>query len=329
MRKSRVLAVGAVLTALALCGSVTASADPSGTPTYRDIAGVGSDTTQDVVNGLADSITVGGTKVLGSYDASGSATITTKDPAVNANCTLNRPSGSGAGVTALVNSLDAGNGCLQFARSSSNNSGNYVGKNLTYVPFAVDGLTYAVRSDSAISKKLTLAQLTLIYNCQGGANYIPLLPQFGSGTRAFFLSKLQIADSATLVGSTGHTCLKDTDVNGQPILENTGTYLTDPKHVAPYSIAQYQSQAYGVIADVRAKAILASADGVAPTSLNTSVPMNRNVYNVVPNAALGTAPYNTIFTGTGPGTICGSPDLIKKYGFAPNATCGSTNLQTP
>ncbi len=108
-----------------------AQADPAGAPTYRDLAGVGSDTTQGVVNGLADAITVGGVKVLGSYDATGSANITTKDPATKPNCTIPRPAGSGNGVNALVASLDGNTGCVQFARSSSNNSANYAGKNLT------------------------------------------------------------------------------------------------------------------------------------------------------------------------------------------------------
>ena len=48
----------------------------------------------------------GGIKIIGSYDANGSATITTKDPAVNPNCqNIPRPSGSGAGVNALIRGI--------------------------------------------------------------------------------------------------------------------------------------------------------------------------------------------------------------------------------
>ena len=46
----------------------TASADPVGTPTQRALAGVGSDTTYNVLNGLSEVVTIGGVKQLASYD---------------------------------------------------------------------------------------------------------------------------------------------------------------------------------------------------------------------------------------------------------------------
>lgn len=306
-----------------------AQADPSGAPTYRDLAGVGSDTTQGVVNGLADAITVGGVKILGSYDAVGSANITTKDPAVNATCTIPRPANSGEGVNALVASLDGNTGCVQFARSSSNNSASYAGKNLTYIPFAVDAVTYAVRSDSSISKKLTTAQLKSIYNCTApgvGTTYKPLLPKFGSGTRSFFLSSLGLTNAANY--TTTFPCVHDTDVTNAPIEENTGTFLTDPANVAPYSIAQYQSQVYGVVPAVQGKAVLATFNGISPTVLNTGSSFKRDVYNVVPSGQLANAPYAGTFVG-GTSAICSNADLIKKYGFGQAANCGDTSIVTP
>src|SRR5215470_7282851 len=96
MRKIVVAAIGvAGLLTGTVCGSV-ASADPSGTPTYRQLAGVGSDTTQGVMNGLSQVVTINGVKVLGSYDAVGSTNVTTKDPATTPGCTMGRPNGSGA-----------------------------------------------------------------------------------------------------------------------------------------------------------------------------------------------------------------------------------------
>ena len=208
MQNKRFLAVVGVglVGALAFTAS-PASADPSGSPTFRTLAGVGSDTTEGVLNGLSQVVTVNGTKAIASYDAFGSATIQTKD---NPACVMNRPAGSGAGVTALVASLDAANGCLDFARSSSNNASSYAGKNLAYIPFAVDAVTYAVRSDSGISRTLTKAQLTTIYNCGAGANYKPMLPQFGSGTRSFFLKSLGFTDAADFTSQV------NTPASGRP-----------------------------------------------------------------------------------------------------------------
>jgi ABC-type phosphate transport system substrate-binding protein len=327
-RKKRFISAGAGLGLLALLLLANpAIADPNGAPTYRALAGVGSDTTQGVMNGLSDAIVVSGTKVIGSYDAVGSANITTKDPATSPACTIPRPANSGAGVDALVASLAASNGCVDFARSSSNNSAGYAGKNLTYIPFATDAVAYAIRSDSALSKKLTTAQLTTVYNC-GAASFKPLLPKFGSGTRKFFLQKLGFTDVSNFTQTTGHTCIKEVDAAGVPIEENTGTVLSDPAQIVPYSIAQYISQLNAIVPDVHGKTVLGQLDGISATVLNTSSTMSRDVYNVVSTGNLGTAPWSTTFVGTG-SAVCTNTDTIKKYGFGVNANCGNATLQTP
>lgn len=323
--------VGAATGLLALgLMSGSAAADPVGTPTFRDLAGSGSDTTQDVLNGLADAITIGGQKKIGSYDATGSATITPKDPATHPQCqNLARPSGSQAGVNALVAALDGGTNCFQFARSSSNSSASYAGKNLTYIPFAVDAVTYAVRSDSSISKKLTTAQLKSIYNCTApgvGTTYKPLLPQFTSGTRQFFMKSLGLTDSANYTQQ--FPCVKDVDSTGQPIVESTGTFLTEPQNIAPYSIAQYQSQITGVAAAVQGKAVLATLNNIPATVLNTSSTFKRDVYNVLPNASLTQDPAQSVFVGPA-SLVCTNQDVIKKYGFGIAANCGDTSIVTP
>lgn len=317
-------AAAAAVAAIALVAS-PAQADPVGTPTYRDIAVVGSDTTQTVMNGLSDAVLVNGTKVMGSYDARGSDTITTKATG----CTIQRPASSGAGVTALVTSVEAGDNCVQAARSSSNNASSYAGKNLTYIPFAVDAMTYAVRSDSTVSKKLTTAQLKSIYNCTApgvGTNFKPLLPQFGSGSRDFFLKQLGLTNTANY--TTQFPCVVDVDANGQPIQEHVGTYLTDTKHILPYSIAVYVSQIYGTAPAAQGKAVLATFNGVPPSVLNTASTFKRDVYNVVPTAKLGEALYDQVFTG-GDSLICARTDVITQYGFGVNPNCGSTQLVTP
>jgi len=327
VQNKRFLAVvGAGLVGALAFTASPAQADPSGSPTFRVLAGVGSDTTEGVMNGLSNVVTIGGIKVIASYDAFGSATIQTKEN--NPACSINRPAGSGAGVTALVASLDAGNGCLDFARSSSNSSQSFPGKNLTYVPFAVDAVTYAVRSDSSISRTLTKANLTTIYNCGAGANYKPMLPQFGSGTRSFFLKSLGFTDAADFTTQANHTCIGQVDATNNPLQENNGTLITDPKQVVPYSIAQYLSQTTAVVPDVHGKVVLSQLDGVAPTVLNTSSSMVRDVYNVVPTAKLTDSNYSSVFVGP-TSQVCTNTNTIKKYGFAPHASCGDTNLRTP
>ncbi|WP_018684226.1 substrate-binding domain-containing protein [Actinokineospora enzanensis] len=321
-KKQRMIFAAAAALTIAGLASTSAQADPTGAPTYRDLVGVGSDTTQTVMNGLADAITVNGVKVLGSYDARGTAQITTKDPATKPNCTINRPENSGGGLTALKNDVAANAGCVQFSRSSSNAAA--ANPDVKYIPFAVDALTYAIRSDSTVPKKLTTAQLTSIYTC-ANTTFKPLAPQFGSGTRAFFVKSVLPAgtvDSATLFGAGGtYPCVNDKDAAGEGIQEHVGTYLTDPKQLLPYSIAVYNSQVYGNAPAAQGKAILGTVDNIQPTNLNTSSVFKRDVYNVVPVAKLGTEPYNTIFNGSG-SAICQRSDVITRYGFGVAPNCG-------
>jgi hypothetical protein len=95
---------GACLASLSLAVG-SAMADPSGAPTFRALAGSGSDTTQGVLNGLSDVIVDGtNTKVMGSYDAATAPGQTMSTKATPACTNITRPSGSGAGITALINS---------------------------------------------------------------------------------------------------------------------------------------------------------------------------------------------------------------------------------
>jgi ABC-type phosphate transport system substrate-binding protein len=79
---------------------------PSGvTPRASDVVGVGSDTTQFVLDQLShdyNSTHSTATTKLYSWDAVPQGqTITTKKGGVNGDCTMVRPTGSGAGITAL------------------------------------------------------------------------------------------------------------------------------------------------------------------------------------------------------------------------------------
>ncbi|MGH3886487.1 MAG: substrate-binding domain-containing protein [Pseudonocardiaceae bacterium] len=300
-RKRFILAAGACLAAMSLI-TPSAIAEPTGPPTFRALAGTGSDTTQDVLNGLSEVVlgddpNIPGTdnsKLIASYDAGPIplTDITTKGtgfpsptppPPDDGDCTFIRPSGSTNGVRALVRerarvAVEGGQPCLDFARSSADTSQSpeFTGRGLTYIPFATDALVYATRSDSTISRNLTRDQLRQIYDCAlppaAQANFRPLLPQFGSGTRTFFLQSLGFAESATF--TTDNPCVSDRDPTNPSVglLENTGTLLTDPRHLAPYSIAQYQSQISGAIPDVTGATVLRNVNSIAPTVKNPPAP---------------------------------------------------------
>ena len=126
--KYKLATAAAAVIAIAAGGLTMGSAyaDPSGAPTYRTLAGVGSDTTEGVVAGLSDGVTslsltsslvsdgtikdlagatiASGTKIVGSYNAQGTSTIKTKAAAL---CdAVTRQNGSGAGKTGLLASLN-------------------------------------------------------------------------------------------------------------------------------------------------------------------------------------------------------------------------------
>jgi ABC-type phosphate transport system substrate-binding protein len=321
--KLRLLAAAAGVALLA-SGAGTAQADPVGSNIPRQLAGVGSDTTQGVMDAMSNAVTIGGVPVLGSYDAVGSSTISPQAAAACQN--MPRPNGSGAGRTALLNSLTAGNGCLQFSRSSSLNL-TASSPSLTYVPFAVDAVTFAVTPGSSLPRTLTLADLHGIYTCD--PNYVgtapnytvhPLLPQAGSGTRSFWETTVGITDADVVAGK--YPCVSDTK-NGKPIEEHDGRVLDD-NSIAPFSIAQFIAQGAGTIADLRGSAVLGSINGNPSLLLNTGSAATREVYNVIPTANVGTAPWSTVFVGN-TSLICQQNSIITQYGFGIDPNCGNTS----
>ena len=342
-KRSWLFVAGASLATLSLAVG-SALADPTSPSGPRDLAGVGSDTTQGVMNALADVITIGGTKVVASYDATGANPITTKGATGSAPCTFNRPVGSGAGVDKLNNSVNvAHDGCVQFARSSNNDSGARTGQNLTYIPFAKDSITYAVNTTGNVSRALTKSFLQQLYTCTLSptvlANFHPYLPQPNSGTRKFFMETyLGVANPEPPA-----SCISDkdpTDPSGNTLLvENTGNKLnSDPKAVVPYSISSYIGQVNKAkfVTDVHGQFVLGSisttanaADAVSPVLLNTNSGAVRDVYNVVPTGQIGAGTEtNQVFVGSG-SLICQNTTTITAQGFAPHPQCGDTSIQTP
>ena len=310
---------------LGLAVALTASpavADPSGTPNYRPLAGMGSDTTFEVMNGLSNVVVVGGNKVLGSYDPTpAGALVSTKDEATNPNCNtaggsggVPRANGSSAGRDALNKATTVGDpifGCLDFARTSS---GSIVAGQ-TFVPMAEDGLTYAFPQNGDIGAQATVSDLQLFYQCDPSVvgAFEPLIPQAGSGTRNSW---------ATLMGISNTTlpsCVKDS-LAGTPIQEHDGTILSAGNQIVPFSVAQYLAQQFGAAPDRRGSAQLGQLDGISPLVQNPAQSTLRTVGNILPTSVFNDANAlaNDVFVdnGTGKSEVCvDGKTVIEQFGF--------------
>jgi ABC-type phosphate transport system substrate-binding protein len=364
MLKKNKLRLGVATTAVlaAACMAISAMpayADPTG---FKTLSGVGSDTIQDVLNGLGSQISA-----IGSYDAVDPTTgaaggfITTKAGGPS----YVRPNGSGDGVKALSDSIEGGthlwnsvniSGQVDFARASGFQGST--GTDLTYIPFALDAVTYAVNAGSDFPRNIPLggatdaaSRLSLynIYHCfktsyvnsNGDVVTInPLVPQQGSGTAKFWASTLGFSDT------TLPSCVKRVNTDATPVTvqEHDGTSLDDAGDIAPFSIAQYIAQgnhasiaqAFGItINERRGNVVLGSINGQpairesgTTTVMNPSFPVTRQVFNVVQaSRATNTsdAVYST-FVGAS-SAVCSQSALIQKFGFQTISNCGDTSLQ--
>ena len=275
----RLLGVAAVTAAA--CISLTALpayADPA--TSYPELAGVGSDTIQDVMNGMAAAInTSAGSNLIGSYDAvdptsqqSFSQNSTVKIQTKSGGVIFARPNGSGDGAKALSYSntgslYNTSNiaGQVDFSRSSGGPAavGDTSGA-LQYIPFAKDNVTYAVSAASDFPRNIPLGNgtedpsaLTLynIYHCtyttfknstNGTVTITPKVPQLASGTRNFWMTKVGITN-ALLADGQSSDCVNDTTATGNNqagtmIEEHNGTTITGAGDIVPFSISQYIAQ---------------------------------------------------------------------------------------
>jgi hypothetical protein len=344
--KARLGVFAAAVAALSLVGAYAANADP--TPgSFKTLSGVGSDTIQDVMNGMATAI-----PSIGSYDATPPTGTATTIQTKAGGASYTRPNGSGAGLNALSASIDGsgfGTGSVvitnqvDFARSSSGPS--IAGSALTFIPFAQDAVTYAVNEASAFPRDIPLGSaadpsskfsLYNIYRCNvtsytdadgNSVTIRPLLPQSGSGTRKFWESTLGLNDAALA------SCV--TDLNNS-VEEHNGTYLTGAGDIAPFSIAQFIAQGNhaalpSTVVERRGGAVLGAINGVNPFVLsgtnitqNPSFVVKRLVYNVVQSSRLTDSAIASAFVGTS-SAVCTNTAIIKEYGFATiGGQCGST-----
>lgn len=355
MRLSKIAAAGAAVAVTAsllpLFGT-SASADPSSPPLDRELDGVGSDTTQDVMNGVSATAKRNGSLFVGSYDARGSANL----PTIDGVSGIPRPNGSSAGISALK----ASGSVFEFARSSRGPS--ETGSTLTFIPFATDAVAWAVRDASPLdgrnlpkggagdpSTKVTLRN---IYRCNvtqvdpdGGGplpkqNVVPVLPQEGSGTRGFWLEQMGMADDLTDAELDAQfPCI----VTGDGIQEHDGAPLAGSNaRIIPFSIAQWIAQKNSDqtgVDDRRGTGVnlakLQKVNGINPQTgtgtLNPNYPIRRPVYNVVRTAAIDdvgadNAAIEFAFDGSA-SKVCASGATIRLYGFATRSDCGNVSLK--
>lgn len=161
----RMWMIGGVAVVTATAGLVVGVAGPAAADPITTLVGVGSDTTQDVMDQIA--INVGG-GLVGSWDAVNPSTNTAGDLiSPKSGCTMTRPNGSGQGLNALRKSINTGTGatqlanppeagCVDFARSSSGPSAADANANgqLVYVPFALDAVATATGPATAANGAL-------------------------------------------------------------------------------------------------------------------------------------------------------------------------------
>ncbi|WP_217572101.1 Ig-like domain repeat protein [Streptomyces sp. GbtcB7] len=321
MRTTRLTAamVAAAVVSGTLALASPASADPTPAGTFRQLVGVGSDTTQDVLNALAGDIVNGksyadtavkaGDAGIASYDAFVPGAATSTIQTRSGGPTFLRPNGSGPGRAALSMSLTgdkfpnatgvAVKGQVDFARSSGGPSTS--GNTLTYIPFARDAVGVAVRG-SALDT-LTVDQLHDIYTSGDtrlkvlkGQTLHAVLPQAGSGTRKFFLAAIGLTE--TTVSSEIPT-----------VQENQGNAaLTEDGALVPFSVGSWIAQNNGIAPDYSKTAVAAGAhlasvqlpgDTGATSPVTTvngkltpvggyfeNATFGRDVYNVVPSRAI-------------------------------------------
>ena len=260
MKIRKIASIG--LAAGLLAGLVAVASPASADPITSGYAAVGSDTLQDSVNALVNGTSVTGASVrvtangvaLGSFDAFGSAKIRTK----SSGGYFTRPGGSGAGVNALLASMNGTllngetlTGQVDIARSSAKPATPDVNGVLLFVPFARDLVEYAYRvpaSDTTCAATLgglTKAQLTALYSAATpdttlcpGQTITPRLPQSASGTRKFFTGAIGVSNT------TPGAAVPAGDNLATGPQENTGGQIADYQ-IIPFSAASWIAQSNG------------------------------------------------------------------------------------
>jgi ABC-type phosphate transport system substrate-binding protein len=339
-------AVLSVAGAVASTMSLSASADPK---QYTAFVGVGSDTTQDVLNAFSGQVgaqsflpvqssLVTGQRQFISFDATPPAggaqdCIITKTGAPN----FNRPNGSSQGRRALSRAFDGSagygsaacgtlkdiSGLVDFARSSSGPSTTDIGagNQLTYIPFARDGVSFAYYKASAGDPvtSLTRAQLTSLFTGTGaqtieGVRVLPCGIQTGSGTFGFWNSVTTA--SATQENTATTEC---NNLLGARAQENDGNDLKARGDAAETAVPGTQ-----VVIGFSAGAFISKSNGIAaptpPAGVNIGAISDDGAGNILGSPIAGTAPNLTPVAGFFSNTVFGR----NVYNVLPTQTIASS-----
>jgi hypothetical protein len=283
----RIAILGAAVVAFGGIGMGTALADPpTGTvPGLTSIVGVscnplfsGSPTENSTGSLVTDYNNTDPANDLWSWDAvnpttgaSGGTIVTKGSSSSDTTCSITRPDGSSAGISALeTGTTDSGDYCIDYARSSRPPETSDP-NTIAFVTLAGDAITWSSPETSGVTSPvpstLTLADLLDIYLCDSNATnwsdfggtsapIVPVLPQSGSGTRATFLLALGAADglAAGTQLTPGSCVVNGVAANGDVIEENTGLSAgntdqfgttatsTTVDDIYPYSVGDYIAQ---------------------------------------------------------------------------------------
>ncbi len=328
-KTKKALALGLAATALGaglLTGS--ASADPA---QLNALVGVGSDTTQDVMNALSgrsngilftplmSSAATGGRQII-SFDATaatagaGDNCITTKTGAPS----FTRPNGSTGGRRALSRAIDGTKygsaecggvkdvaGLVDFARSSSGPSSGDTGTDLTYIPFGRDGMSFAYyRKNGAPVTSLTRAQLTSLFTTGpqtiDGVRIVPCGIQTNSGTYSFWNT---VTTATTIQENTATTLCNNLLGSGVRAQESDGPALAARGEALALVAGEENSQvvigfsAGQFIARSNGKASPAPGAGVGIGSISNNG-SGANLGSPITGTAPNLAPSSTFFNDT-------------------------------
>ena len=369
---SKLLAAATAAAAITALVATPALADPpSGvTPKPRDVVGVGSDTIQNVFDQFSVDYNVTHTTgKLYSWDAlnptTGAMGDTIQTKSGSANCSMPRPDGSSAGISALENTKTTTGGlpCINYARSSRARASTDP-TTISFINLAGDAVTVATQPGShAPANLLTTAALTGIYNCSithwnqipgntGGstATISAFIPQNGSGTRSFFLGALGltspgscVSSSATRAGAAGandNTLQENEGV--APILNKNKANVIFPFSVGKWIAEKFHSASCGTIAQCFAdptnchptgtqnKFGCATAGTMVLNKINGTAPTLHSGANTVINPGFTATFTRLLFVvvNAPQGTI---PASLKSYfgptGFTCNSAKSSTDLR--
>lgn len=278
---------------LALAGTATATADPTGTPgnppagkTADQIyAAVGADAFAELTNNIVvhyNAQSPAPAHVLASYDAVNPLTgaagenITTKP-----GCTVARPNGANAGISAITQNLHVDNDaskpfCIDFVRSSRAKGTAPAEAALTFYAQSRDAVSYATVGNAyAPTAPLTTAQLKDIFECKtqdwsevgGQAGPIHVyLPPATAATLTFFLGAIGTTLNNVTDGCSGLPTVFEQQQNDGRTLDG------DPLGIAPYAVTKWAAQANQApgIADNRGGAAIGLVNqATAPTITTT------------------------------------------------------------